>query len=140
MKINLLDRSLASLIDAPSPATLTMNGKQGVVTSPVWFRLVGETFEVVVAADDRKLEYLGDDPRCVLLIFEATRPFRGIKVQAAATVVADENALTRLAIASRYLGPHDGPAYADLKRRPAGFVVRLPAHAARAWSLADKLP
>ena len=140
MKINLLDRSLASLIDAPSPATLTMNGEQGVMTSPVWFRLVGDTFEVVIAAGDRKLRYLRDDPRCILLIFEATRPFRGIEVQAAATIVPDESALTRLAIASRYLGLRDGQAYADLRRRAAGFVVRLPAHAARAWSLADKLP
>jgi|SRR4051812_9739609 hypothetical protein len=140
MKIDLLDRSLASLIDAASPATLTMNRKQGSVTSPVWFRLVDDTFEVVIAAGDRKLEYLHDDPRCVLLIFEAIRPFRGIEVGAVATIVPDEGALTRLAIASRYLGPHDGRAYADIKRRAAGFVVRLPAHAARAWSLADKVP
>src|SRR4051812_2654471 len=101
MKISLLGQSLASLIDAPSAATLSMNGTQGVLTSPVWFRLVGDTFEVVIAANDRKLEYLRDDPRCVLLIFEAIRPFRGIEVRAAATIVPDERALTRLAIASR---------------------------------------
>ncbi len=140
MKINLLDGSLASLIDGPSPATLTMNGKQGAVTSPVWFRLADDTFEVVIAAGDRKLGYLRDDPRCVLLIFEAIRPFRGIEVQAAATLVPDESALTRLAIASRYLGQPDGRVYADLRRRAPGFIVRLPADAARVWSLADKLP
>ena len=57
-----------------------------------------------------------------------------------ATLVSDDMALARLAIASRYLGPEKGQAYADLDRRRAGFVVRLPTSAAQAWSLADNLP
>lgn len=130
-----------SLVDAPSPATLTLYREDGeAITSPVWFRLDGEAFEVVVAGTDRKLEHLRRDPRCVLLIFEAVRPFRGIHVRANATIAPDDGAQVRLAIASRYLGPDGGRAYADLDRRPPGFVIRLPVAGMRTWDLADKLP
>ena len=138
---DLLPPDLRSLIDGPSPATLTLYREDGeAITSPMWFRLDGESFEVVVAATDRKLEHLRRDPRCVLLIFEAVRPFRGIQVRATASIAPDEGARVRLAIASRYLGPDGGRAYADLDRRPPGFVIRLPVAGARTWDLADNLP
>ena len=141
MKLDARDSGLRTLVDAPSPATLTLyRGGGEALTSPVWFRLADGFFEVVVAATDVKLALLRRDPRCLLLIFEAVRPFRGITVRATATVVPDEGALVRFAIASRYLGSKGGGAYADLSRRPPGFVVRLPLAEARAWDLADKLP
>lgn len=74
------------------------------------------------------------------MILEAARPFRGVEVRGQAIVEPDDGARTRLAIVSRYLGTEDGHAYADLARRPPGFVIRLPMSAARAWDLADKLP
>ncbi|MGA2514077.1 MAG: pyridoxamine 5'-phosphate oxidase family protein [Candidatus Limnocylindrales bacterium] len=141
MKLDVATAELRSLLDAPSPATLTLYRETGeAITSPVWFRVHDEDFEVVVAATDHKLEHLRRDPRCVLLIFEAVRPFRGVQVRGRVTIEPDEGARTRLAIASRYLGPEGGRAYADLALRPPGFVVRLPVSAARAWDLADKLP
>ena len=140
MKLDLRAAELRSLLDAPSPATLTLYREDGeAITSPVWFRFADDAFEVVVAADDQKLEDLRRDPRCLLLVFEAVRPFRGVRVRARATIVPDEGARTRLAIASRYLGREAGRAYADPARRPPGFVVRLPASEARAWDLSDKL-
>jgi hypothetical protein len=99
-----------------------------------------DAFEIVVAATDRKLEHLRRDPRGILLIFEASRPFRGVQVRGRVTIEPDVGARTRLAIASRYLGPEVGRSYADLAHRPPGFVVRLPLSAAHAWELADKLP
>lgn len=141
MKLDPLDPALRSLIEAPSPATLTIYREDGeALTSPVWFRLADDWFEVVVAAADSKMGYLRCDPRCLLLIFEAVRPFRGILVKGQASISPDESALARLAIASRYLGSDAGRAYADLARRPPGFVVRLPLAKARAWDLADKMP
>ena len=141
MKLDPLDPKLRSLIDEPSPATLTIYGDDGqAITTPVWFRLAGDAFEVIVAAADPKLEHLRRDPRSLLVIFEALPPFRGIQVRAAASIVPNEGAQTRLAIASRYLGPEGGRAYADLSRRPPGFVIRVPLETARAWDLADKLP
>lgn len=141
MRLDLASAELRSLLDAPSPATITLYGEDGeAITSPVWFRVHDDKFEVVVAATDHKLERLRSDPRCVLLIFESTRPFRGVEVRGRATIEPDQGARSRLAIASRYLGPEDGDAYADIARRPPGFSVRLPLSAARAWDLADKLP
>ncbi len=141
MKIDLESVDLRSLLEAASPATLTLNREDGqAVTSPVWFRVTLDSFEVVVAATDHKLAHLRREPLCTLLVFEAIRPFRGVQVRARATIEPDEDSSTRLAVASRYLGPDAGRAYADLARRPPGFVVRLPLSAARAWNLADKLP
>ena len=141
MKLDIGVPELRSLLDAPSPATLTVyRDRADAITSPVWFRVAGDAFEVVVAIGDHKLGHLRRDARCILVIFEASRPFRGVEVRGRATLVPDEGAQARLAIASRYLGLEDGRAYADRARQAPGFVVRLPVSAARGWSLDDKLP
>lgn len=141
MKLDPRDPALQSLLDAPSPATMTLYREDGrAITSPVWFRVAGDTVEVVMAAADAKLGHLRRDPRCTLLIFEAGPPFRGLEVRADASITPDDGANVRRAIASRYLGPERGRAYADPARRPPGYVVSLPLSAARAWDLADKLP
>ena len=128
--------SMESLLQAPSPAVITVYGPDGAaIVSPVWFRVHDGWFEVVMAVTDWKLAHLQRDPRCVLLVFEAVRPFRGVQVRGTATLTPDVEARTRLAIASRYLGADDGRAYADLGRRPPGMVVRLPLDGARAWDL-----
>ena len=141
MKLDVRADELRTLLEAASPATLTLYGDDGeAITSPVWFQVADDAFEVVVAASDHKLAHLRRDPRCVLLIFEATPPFRGVMVRDQAGMEFDEGARVRLAIATRYLGPEAGRAYADLDRRPPGWVVRLPVAAARGWHLGDKLP
>jgi len=140
MNLDVASPELRSLLDAPSPATLTLyRGDGEAITSPVWFRVHDDAFEVVVAASDQKLEHLRRHPRCVLLVFESVPPFRGVEVRGQATIQKDEGARARLAIASRHLGPEGGRAYADPARRPPGFVIRLPMSAARAWDLADRL-
>lgn len=141
MKLDVRADELRTLLEAASPATLTLYGDDGeAITSPVWYRVADDSFEVVVATSDHKLAHLRRDPRCILLIFEATPPFRGVMVRDQASMEFDESAQVRLAIATRYLGPEAGRAYADLDRRPPGWVVRLPVAAARAWHLGDKLP
>ena len=141
MKLDLRADEVRSLLEAPSPATLTMYRDDGeAVTSPVWFRVANDAFEVVVAASDHKLTHLRRDPRCVLLVFEATPPFRGVMVRDRARLALDEGSQARLAIASRYLGVEGGHHYADLSRRLPGWIVSLPAGAARVWDLSDKLP
>jgi PPOX class probable F420-dependent enzyme len=130
-----------SLFDAPSPATITLYDANGeAVVSPVWFRLHGDTFQVVMAIADRKLAHLRRDPRCVLLIFETVPPFRGVKVRGRATLTPDEGAEARFAIASRYLGSELGRRYADVERRPPGVVVGLPIADAQTWDLSLRLP
>ena len=141
MQLDIRSDEIRSLLEAPSPASLTVYREDGdAVVSPVWFRQADDLFEVVVAYSDHKLAHLRRDPRCVLLIFEATSPFRGVMVRDRATVVPDEGARSRLAIATRYLGADVGRDYADTSRRPPGWIARLPMAPGRAWSLADKLP
>ena len=141
MKLDLSDAGIRALLDAPSPATVTMATAEGrPMTSPVWFRVVEARIEFVVARDDAKLRHLDGDPNISLLVFEASPPFRGAQWAGRATVTPDGEAGSRLAIASRYLGADRGRAYADVSRRPPGFVVSLPLAGGRAWDLADKLP
>lgn len=136
MKLDVEAAELRSLLDSPSPATITFHNDDGVaVTSPVWFQLAGSSFEFVIAESDPKLAHVRGDSRCLLLIFEAVPPFRGVQVRQTATVSRDEDSQARLAIAQRYLGAEAGRAYADPAARPPGWVVRLPVAAARAWSL-----
>lgn len=141
MKLDAAADAIRSLLDDPSPAVLVLRREDTEpLVSPVWFRVAEDAIELVVAITDGKLEHLRRDPRCVVMVFEAVQPFRGVQVRGVATLVPDEGARTRLAIASRYLGPERGARYADLDRRPPGVVVRLPLAGARAWDLADKLP
>jgi PPOX class probable F420-dependent enzyme len=128
------------LLEAASPAVLTTCRPDGrAQVSPVWFRVNGDAFEVVIAAGDRKPAYLERDPRCVLLVFETTPPFRGVEVRAEATLGTDGVAEARLAIASRYLGADQGRRFAE-QRGDRGFVLRLPVGHARTWDLRAILP
>ena|SRR5215213_10051355 len=141
MKLDVAAAEIQLLLEAPSPATITVYREDGeAITSPVWFRVNDDAFEVVVAARDRKLALLQHVPRAIVLIFEASVPFRGVQARGRVSIEPDDRARTRLAIASRYLGAEAGRAYADLDRRPPGFVVRLSLGTADAWNLADKLP
>lgn len=73
---------MQSLLDAPSPAVITLYRADGeALLSPVWFRVNADAFEVVMAIGDLKLGHLRRDPRCVLLIFETIPPFRGVQVE-----------------------------------------------------------
>jgi PPOX class probable F420-dependent enzyme len=73
---------IRSLLEAPAPAVLTTYRQDGSAhTVPVWFRWTDEALEVVIAKGDVKLRHLARDPRCVLVIFETVRPFRGVEVR-----------------------------------------------------------
>ena len=79
-----------SLLDAPSPAVLTVYRPDGsALVSPVWYRATDDAIEMVIAAGDGKLAHLEGDPRCVLVVFEAVPPFRGLEVRADALLSTD---------------------------------------------------
>lgn len=132
--------AVASLLDAPSPAVLTVyRGDGSAAVSPVWFRFHGDRFEVVIATGDPKLVLLATDPRCVLVVFETVAPFRKVEVRADAALGTDGVAEARLAIARRYLGADRGRRFAD-QRGGRGFVLRLPGAAVRITDLGAILP
>jgi PPOX class probable F420-dependent enzyme len=130
-----------SLVEAPSPAVLTTYRKDGsVLVSPVWFRFSDGAFEVVIAEGDVKLVHLRRDPRCVLVVFEATPPFRGLEVRGKTELVEGDITAARTAIAGRYLGARDGERFATDRESKPGVLVRLAATSPRVWDLGAILP
>jgi len=137
--VNLED--VRSLLDAPAPAVLTTYRKDGsALTTPVWFRFHEGVFEVVLAEGDVKRRHLAERPECLLAIFEAVPPFRGVEVKGVPELVDGDVTATREAIAGRYLGSERGVRFAAGRRSPRGTVVRLEPQSPRAWDLAAALP
>ena len=134
-------REFATLFQAPSPAVLTTYRKDGTaVTSPVWFRFRGDTFEVVIAENDVKLRHLAARPECELLVFETVPPFRGMRVRSDRPILTRDGAQqARQDIASRYLGEGRGKRFAA-ERTSTGILLRLPADHAKTWDLNAILP
>jgi PPOX class probable F420-dependent enzyme len=132
---------LRTLLDAPSPSVLTTTRVDGTaLTSPVWFQWTGEAFEIVVARGDVKLKHLKRDPRCGLVVFETSRPFRGVEVRGEATLREGDVTEVRTAIARRYLGKDDGDRFASERAATPGVVIRLLPERPRIWDLAAILP
>jgi PPOX class probable F420-dependent enzyme len=130
-----------SLLEAPSPAVLTTYRKDGSANvSPVWFRWVEEAFEVVIAEGDVKLRHLARDPRCILLVFEAVPPFRGVEVRGTGELVGCDVSPVRADIAARYLGTQDGERFTADRRSKPGVLLRLAASEPRVWDLSAILP
>ena len=134
-------REFATLFQAPSPAVLTTYRKDGTaVTSPVWFRFRGDTFEVVIAENDVKLRHLAARTECELVVFETVPPFRGMRVRSDQPLLTRDGAQqARQDIASRYLGEERGKRFAA-ERASTGILLRLPADHAKAWDLTAILP
>ena len=130
-----------SLLEAPSPAVLTTYRKDAsALVSPVWFRWHEGAFEVVIAEGDVKLRHLAADPRCVLVVFEAVRPFRGVEVRGVAELVDCDVGPAREAIAGRYLGDADGARFAEERSSRPGVLLRLVPDGPRVWDLSRMLP
>jgi PPOX class probable F420-dependent enzyme len=133
--------SVRSLLEAPSPAVLTTYRRDGSANvSPVWFRWADGAFEVVIAEGDVKLRHLADDPRCVLVVFEAIPPFRGVEVRGVPELIRRDVTSERLAIAGRYLGEEGGQRFAAARKAKPGVLLRLAAEKPRMWDLSAILP
>jgi hypothetical protein len=128
------------LWSGPTAATLAVYRADGsILTSPVWFRATDAWIEVVIAEGDAKLTRLRADPRCAFLAFETAPPFRGLRIEATASLSDDGVRDARLQIATRYLGEVAGQRYVEQRTKP-GTVVRLPLAGARTWDLRNLLP
>jgi len=81
----------------------------------------------VIAKGDVKLRHLARNPRCVLVAFEAVRPFRGVEARGEAEPVEGDVTSARVAITGRYLGVEDGERFAaDRRSRPGGAPAARP--------------
>jgi hypothetical protein len=128
------------LLDSPSPAVLTTYRADGsALTTPVWFRFHDGTFEVVLAEGDVKRRHLERTPICLLVVFEAVPPFRGIEVKGEPQLLDGDVTEAREAIAERYLGADRGRRFAS-QRSASGTLLRLVPRSPRVWDLAAALP
>ncbi len=125
----LLDRPLLGVL-----ATYRANGD--VLLSPVWHRWRDGGFDVVTGGDDVKVRHLRGDPRASIVVCEHEPPYRGIEVQARATLLRADADVVR-GIAARYLGDEGGEAYAD--RGYDDTLIRLEPERLRAWDFTDDL-
>ena len=95
---------------------------------------------MVIAKGDLKLRHLARDPRCILVVFEAVRPFRGVEVRGVSELVECDVSSVRAAIAGRYLGVDDGARFAAERRSKPGVLLRLACDSPRVWDLSGILP
>jgi Pyridoxamine 5'-phosphate oxidase len=108
--------------------------------SPVWFRWADDVLEVLIAEGDAKLRHLARDPRCVLVVFEAVLPFRGVEIRGTPELLEGDMASIRADIAGRYLGVVAGERFASARRSKPGVLLRLRAAEPRIWDLSAILP
>jgi hypothetical protein len=87
---------------------LTTYRKDGSAhTVPLWFRWNDPAVEVVIAEGDVKLGHLARNPRCVLVVFETARPFRGMEVRGVAELVEGDVTSARETVSAS--PPNGGP-------------------------------
>jgi hypothetical protein len=87
-----------------------------------------------------KRQHLAQRPACVLVIFEAVPPFRGVEIKGEPELVDGDVTAVREAIAGRYLGRERAHRVGAARRSPRGTMVRLFPRNPRVWDLAAALP
>ncbi len=125
---DLLEQPLVAVL-----ATYRMDG--GVLLSPVWHRWQEDGFDVVVGPNDVKLQHLRRDSRASIVVYEHQAPYRGLEARGEAQPVPEGAAEAIASMAVRYLGPEDGPAYAQTVTD--AVLVRLEPAQVRGWDFAD---
>ena len=138
MRRNLGPTELGDLLELPLVAVLaTYRADGSVLLSPVWHRWHDGDFEVAIGPNDVKLRHLRRDPRASIVVYEHQPPYRGLEARGRVRLVPEGSSEAILSMATRYLGPEDGPAYAET----AGdaVLVRLEPDELRGWDFADDM-
>lgn len=129
---------LGDLIELPLLAVLATYRRDGaVLLSPVWHEWRDGGFNVVTGSRDVKVMHLRKDPRASIVVCEHSPPYRGVELRCSAQLVTAgvEDVVKR--VASRYLGPDAGVAYAE--GAADDLLLRLEPGDLRAWDFADQL-
>jgi PPOX class probable F420-dependent enzyme len=138
MRRGLTVNDLGDLVELRLLAVLATYRPDGtVLLSPVWHEWRDGGFQVVTGSQDVKAAHLRRDPRASIVVCEHSRPYRGVELRGRVQLrTAGADAAVRR-IASRYLGPEAGAAYAET----AGddLIIRLEPGDLRAWDFTDEL-
>ncbi len=127
---------LGDLVELPLLAVLATYRRDGsVLLSPVWHEWRDGGFDVVTSSGDGKAKHLRRDPRASIVVCDHAPPYRGVEVRTTARLVTTGVEAATIRIASRYLGPDGGAAYAA--RAQDDLLVRLEPGLLRTWDFAD---
>jgi PPOX class probable F420-dependent enzyme len=130
---------LGDLLEQPLLAVLATYRVDGtVLLSPVWHEYRDGGFNVCTTGAHVKARHLRRDPRAVLVVAEQVPPYRGVEITARARLVSEGVEAVVERVATRYLGPVGGPAYAA--RASDDVLVRLEPGHLRVWDFADEQP
>ena len=138
MRRDLTIADLGDLLELRLLAVLATYRRDGtVLLSPVWHEWRDGGFQVVTSSHNVKAAHLRRDPRASIVVCEHSPPYRGVELRCTARLLTAgvSDAVTR--IASRYLGPQAGAAYAGTARDD--LLIRLEPGDLRAWDFADEL-
>ena len=128
---------LGDLVDLPLLAVLATYRRDGTaLLSPVWHEWDGDGFNVVTTSGGTKARHLRHDPRASLVICEPSPPYRGIEARCNARLETTGVAEVAERIASHYLGPEAGRAYAATTADD--LLLRLNPDTLRAWDFTDE--
>ena len=136
MRKGLTPDDLGDLLELPRVAVLATYRRDGtVLLSPVWHEWRDNGFNVVTGSRDVKARHLRRDPRASIVVCDDGPPYRGLELQASASLsVPKDRAIVRR-IATRYLGPEAGEQYVE--GGGDDLLIRLEPGELRAWDFAD---
>lgn len=128
---------LGDLLALPLLAVLATYRKDGsVLLSPVWHEWRNDGFDVVTSSAGVKARHVRRQPSASVLVCEATPPYRGVEARCRVLLLTGRVDEAAARIASRYLGPEVGPAYAATTGDD--LLLRLEPDGLRAWDFADE--
>src|SRR5688572_28519154 len=138
MRRNLRPEDVAGLLEAPKVATLATYRRDGtVLLSPVWHEWRGGGFTVHLGGGGINARLLRRDPRASIVVYDDVPPYAGVELRGTGRLTSEgeREALRRIAV--RYLGEHEGNAYADAATW-AGVMLRLEPGELRVWDFGDE--
>lgn len=116
-------------------ATISATGTPHVV--PHWYVLQGDVFYFTTVTARRTARYLAHDPRTAFVIDDGV-PYgrQGIEIEAVVEFVPHEAERVARALALRYLGPVEGPPYAEgMLSVPGRSAFRAMPRRIHSWGL-----
>src|SRR6266487_5141943 len=137
MRRGLTMDDLGTFAELPLVAVLATYRHDGtVLLSPVWHEWSDGGFNVVTGSRDVKAAHLRRDPRAGIVVCEHSPPYRGVELRCRAQLLTAGVGDAVKRIASRYLGPEAGAAYAE--RAGDDLLIRFEPGELRAWDFADE--
>ena len=125
------------LDEAKWPAVLsTLSPRGAPITSAVWFALIGDEIIISTPATRSKARNARLDSRVSFIVDTRERPYKGVAIEGAATVIEDPEKRSMRTIAERYLGPNLPQAMEDRIAATDRVMLSIRPERVRPWGFA----